>query len=199
MAEGNIIKVRGVEVDPPEEVVKGLEEFKPKEEILSAEEWVDKWERHAKAAKEDYKKGVRRPKRDPIKAAAAANDKYKQRLMEALEEDRWLKKMQKLNFEDWALGILLTGEGRYADGITKRRIRAEGAYKELRDLVNLLFKTIQQMPEETPEQRAAKMLAARQGMLIIGSYRKGVLTLEEARSKIEKLKGMTVTVSVPGR
>ena len=192
--KGAVIKIRGVEVDPPEEVVKGLEEFKPGTRVISAEEWADRWHRHAKAAAKDYAEGVKRPKRDPIKAAREAADKWKDKMKKVIDEGIWEKKMEKLDFKDWALGVLLTGITRYGEGVEKRKIKAEAVYKEIRDLVEYLAKTLDEMPVGTPEEREAKMVAAKRGMEIIGAYRKGILTLEEARSKISALKGLKITV-----
>jgi len=198
MAEENkgvVIKAYGQEVDPDPEVVKGLEEFKVGEEVISAEEWVDRWYRHAKNAVKDYESGVKRPRKNPPKAAAESREKWKNKMKEVIEKDIWGKKMEKVTFEDWALGCLLKGIPRYGDGIEKGKIKAEARYKELRDLVLALKRALDKMPEGTPEERAAKMLAAREGMRLIGLYRKGVITKEELMSEFEKLTKMRVTIT----
>jgi uncharacterized protein YifE (UPF0438 family) len=146
----------------------------PGARVKSAQDWADKMIRRAGEAADDWEKGVLSPRKHPIEAAIAANGKRKQRLMEAEREERWLKAMQRVDVDAMYHTIELVGKQAYSAGLAAREEKIRGKIGKLQPLVEALAKTIDAMPQDTDQQREARMLAARRGMIEIGKRLKGI-------------------------
>jgi len=143
--------------------------------VISATDWVDDMITGVRAKREKWKKRSLAPKKDPIKAAIAANPKRIDRLMKSIEEKWWEKKMGRLTIDDYFTGVEATEPGDYVKGVERKRTKIEKRISALQPLVEALAKSIDAMPQETDEQREARMLAARKGMIEIGKKLKGVI------------------------
>lgn len=142
--------------------------------VKSAKDWSEKQIKNAKAAGTNWKKAVLSPRKNPVEAAIAANEKRKQKLAKAEEEERWLKSMKKVNVDEMYKTIELAGAEVYTKGIAIREGKITGAIDELQPMVEALAKKLDGMPQDTPEQREAKMIAAKRGMEEIGKARRGI-------------------------
>jgi len=164
--------------DPPEEVAVG-----PR--LLTPEEWEKDWAEGITAMAERWKRRVSRPKKDPIKAGIAAEDKYADRLREAIAEKRRAKKLEKVGFEGWAEMVAATEAREFSEGALKRRPKFRKITDALQALRLYMVSKLDAMPTATDAQRERKLLAARKCQLIIGRFAKGVITDAEARREID--------------
>jgi len=144
--------------------------------VLNVTDWVDRQQRKASAAGDDWASRALTPRKDPIDAARKADKKRKSRLEEAEKKGKWLAKMGKLSFDDYASGVQAVGASGYTDGVTRKKAKVTKAVTALQPLVEGLAKSIDAMPQDTDTQREDRMKAARRGMISIGDKLAGVTT-----------------------
>ena len=135
--------------------------------VVSADDWVKDMTESAKAKAKKWLERSLKPKKDPKARAKAAATKWKNKMMEAIEQGFW---DDGIDAYDEALRmetITDVGETGYRTGIDSHKKKANAKIKKLQPLVIALADTIDKMPIDTAEQRAAKMVAARDGMLEI--------------------------------
>ncbi|MBA7553887.1 hypothetical protein ES705_46491 [subsurface metagenome] len=60
---------------------------------------------------------------------------------------------------------MAVGESGYREGIIRKKGKVKAKIAKLQPMVAALADTLDKMPIDTPEQRGAKMIAARDGML----------------------------------
>lgn len=142
--------------------------------VIDPEEWAEKQTRNAAAAAGDWLKNVKRPRRDPIKAAIAAAPKRKEKLLKSLEEGKWEKAMAKVDEDQMFAVIDAVGAEGYRRGVTARKGKVLARAKELQPMVIALKNEIAAMPDVTDADREARLLAARRGMILIGKKRRGI-------------------------
>jgi hypothetical protein len=142
--------------------------------VKSAQDWASKQIANTKAGSSNWLKGVLSPKRNPIEAAIAANAKRKQKLAEAETQERWLKSMKTVDVNQMYATIEKGGASAFETGISKREGKITAAIVQLQPMVQALAESLDKMPQDTPEQREAKMIAAKRGMEQIGRARRGI-------------------------
>lgn len=86
-------------------------------EIKSLTAIKDKWTRVTPGRTEDYKIGIRNPKRDWETEAAAAEDTYKQGVDAAHAKGMFKKGVEKAGTKKWQDHSLEKGPGRFAEGV----------------------------------------------------------------------------------
>jgi len=91
-----------------------------------------------------------------------------------LEEGRWEKGIERYDLDIRQKVIEATGEDGFKKGIDRKKIKANAKIKELQPLVLAMAEEMDKMPVTTDEEREAKMLAARRGMIEIGRKMKGL-------------------------
>jgi len=141
--------------------------------VIPPDEWAAKQTSRATAAAADWEKNVSRPRKNPIEAAIAADAKRKDRLTEAEKQDKWKKKMAKVNLDEMYQTIKNVGASGYSAGISARAHKVERVAKELQPMVAALAASIDSMPQATDTDREKRLLAARRGMIEIGKKRTG--------------------------
>jgi len=142
--------------------------------VPPAEEWVDDMTTSAKAKSGKWLRRSLKPRKNPKERALVATGKYKEKLTKALEEGRWEKGIERYDLDIRQKVIEATGEDGFKKGIDRKKIKANAKIKELQPLVLAMAEEMDKMPVDTDEQREAKMLAARRGMIEIGRKMKGL-------------------------
>jgi len=142
--------------------------------VLGADVWFKRYIKSATDAAGDWEERTLTPRKDPITAAIAANEHRKDRLAQSEKDEKWLKTMQKRNFNDVAEGVQAVKAEGYSSGVTAKKAKAERRIKELQPLVETLAKTLDGLSTDTKKDRGEKMLAARDGMLTIGDKMRGI-------------------------
>ena len=142
--------------------------------VISAEDWANKQVTNASNAASDWLKNVKRPRREPIKAALAASAKREQKVRESLEQKKWDKAMAKVDEAQMYRTIDAGGAEVYRKGVEIRKEKVKARAAELQPMITALKLEIEAMPDVTDSDRAARLLAARAGMIAIGKKRRGI-------------------------
>ncbi len=128
----------------------------------------------AAAAGEKWLQKVTHPKKNPIEAAKAAKGKWKNKMQDAIAKDSFAKGLDKVDEDEMYQTIRDGGAAPFTSGVTRRSAKVLRVMTELRPYQLALAETLDKMPIDTPEQREAKMIAAKRGMEEIGKKRKGI-------------------------
>ena len=97
--------------------------------ILKPEDWISRQISTLKAVGEtNYGTGIASPRKDPIAAGIAAEDRYAAQTRKAIDEGRRARALQATNIDEWYTYSANIGKGRLVEGVTKRE-------KEVRDFV----------------------------------------------------------------
>lgn len=142
--------------------------------VIPPERWKDKLIKRATAAASDWIEGIKSPSRDPVKAAIEADAKWKDRVMQAIKEDRRKKALEKVSHADIVAVVEKLGERAFVDGITAREAKIAKRIAELQPLVQAVSDAIQSMPDATDADREKRLLMARRLMIEVGKKRRGV-------------------------
>ena len=142
--------------------------------VKSAEERAAKQIKNSKAAGSEWLKNVLRPKKNPIEAAIAANDKRIDNLKRSLDEKKWEKAMAKVDTKAMADTIEKGGADAYVKGIEKRTMKIETAQKELQPFLEAHVEEMDKLPVGTESEREEKMILNMRGMKAIGKARLGI-------------------------
>jgi len=156
---------------------------------VSVEEWVEEWERGATAKAAKWKRRAKKAAGIALKNAIAAEDVWAEKMRRAIDERRRAKALEKVSPSELAAAIDAVSEGEFAGAIRRRRAKYEKRIREIHELVMYIKRRIAMMPKDSPEARENRMLAAKRCMEVVGAFRKGVLTLEEARARIDEITG----------
>jgi hypothetical protein len=142
--------------------------------VISPEKWTEKLIKRATAAADDWLAGIKNPSRDPVKAAIEADDKWKDKIQQAIKEDRRKKALEKVSHADIVATVDKLGTRVFTDGIAARENKIVKVVKELQPLVQAVSDTIQSMPDKTDADREKRLLMARRLMIEVGKKRRGI-------------------------
>lgn len=135
--------------------------------VVDAASWTEDMTTAAKNKSAKWLANSLKPKKDPKEKALKAKKKYENNMRAALEEKRWDAGINAYDEGVRQETIAAVGEAGYRSGIDTKTAKIKHKIAKLQPLVAALTDTIDKMPVDTPEQRAAKMVAARDGMLTI--------------------------------
>ena len=142
--------------------------------VISAEEWAKRQLEGAAQAGDRWLYGVLHPKRNPVKAAISANQKRKDRLAKAEQEEKWLRSMERVDTDEMYKTVEAVGPSGYTAGVANRKGKIIKKVAELQPMVEALATRLDDMPQDTDAQREAKMIASKRGMQEIGRRRRGI-------------------------
>lgn len=135
--------------------------------VADAATWAEDMATAAKNKSAKWLANSLKPKKDPKERAKKAAKKYDSNMRKALDEKRWDDGIEAYDETLRMETIAAVGETGYSAGITSHAAKAKAKIAKLQPLVAALTVTLDAMPVDTPEQRAAKMVAARDGMLAV--------------------------------
>lgn len=135
--------------------------------VVDAEAWAEDMTTAAKNKSAKWLKNALKPKKDPKEKARKASKKFESNTRAALEEKRWDAGIEAYDEDLRQKTIEAVGESGYRSGIDTKVLKVKAKIAKLQPLVAALTDTLDAMPVDTPEQRAAKMVAARDGMLTV--------------------------------
>ena len=126
---------------------------------VTPEEFADLWAARLGAAVERIRSGVERVREAPGAKAAAAADRFRARILEAIDSGRWQAEVSKVSLEDWKTAMLEKGVGRIAAG-------ANAAKPEMTEFARALFahieagqRELERMPRVTLEDSINRVTA----------------------------------------
>lgn len=137
--------------------------------VMAASEWAEDMAAGATAKSKKWLDHSLRPKKDPKERALKAAKKYENNMRSALDERRWDEGIKGYDEALREATIAAVGESGYRGGIAAKKAKITARVAKLQPLVAALATTLDAMPVDTPEQRAAKMIAARDGMIKVGA------------------------------
>jgi hypothetical protein len=120
-----------------------------------------------------YVEGMRNPRRDPVQAAVRAAGKYKQRVIEAANEGRYEAGVRQQNYAEGVEAATSDGGNAYVSGATRRAAKVGRAMSRLAPLLGGVSQAVQAMPQDTDQQREARLVAARRAMIAVGKQYRG--------------------------
>lgn len=135
--------------------------------VATAEAWAEDMQTAAKNKSAKWLRNTLKPKKDPKEKALKAAKKYDNNMRSALDEKRWDDGIAAYDEDLRQKTIEAVGESGYRTGIEHKSDKIVAKIAKLQPLVAALTDTIDKMPVDTPEQRAAKMIAARDGMIAV--------------------------------
>ncbi|MBA7518421.1 hypothetical protein ES705_10491 [subsurface metagenome] len=135
--------------------------------VVTADKWAEDMATAAKNKAAKWLENSLKPKKDPKERAKKASKKYDNNMRAALDEKRWDDGIDAYDEGVRQATIAAVGESGYRSGIDTHAAKAKHKITKLQPLVAALTVTLDAMDVDTPEQRAAKMVAARDGMLAI--------------------------------
>jgi len=141
--------------------------------VADAATWAEDMQTAAKNKSAKWLKNSLAPKKSPKERAKKAAKKYDNNMRAALEEKRWDAGIDAYDEDLRMQTIAAVGESGFRAGLDAKKLKIVAKIEKLQPLVAALADTLDKMPVDTPEQRAAKMIAARDGMIAIkGQMRK---------------------------
>ena len=144
--------------------------------VISPDKWKDRLIKRATSAADDWLEGIKNPSRDPIKASIEADSKWKDRIQQAIREDRRKKALEKVSWSEAVSVAEKVGASGFAAGISAREAKIAKRIAELQPLVQAVSDAIQAMPDATDADREKRLVMARRLMIEVGKKRRGVTT-----------------------
>jgi len=133
--------------------------------VLDPKDWVDKQiDTMIAVGRENYVRGVKHPKKDPIKAGIAAQPKYEAKMKDPKVLARRKTQLQKTNMDEWVQMAETLGADKIVDGVVKRRYKIERWVARYQPMLKAHLAAIDAMPDVTEADREAKMLANKRGL-----------------------------------
>ena len=120
-----------------------------------------------------YVEGMQNPRRHPVEAAKRAKGKWAQRTQEAITNNSYEKGVGRQNYAEAVEIATRDGGSAYVSGAQARAGKIGRAFTRLAPLQGALSQNIQNMPQDTEQQREARLIAARKGMIAIGKQMRG--------------------------
>ena len=135
--------------------------------VADAETWAEDMQTAAKNKSAKWLKNSLAPKKSPKARAKLAAKKYDNNMRAALDEKRWDKGIDTYDEDLRMQTIAAVGEAGFRSGLDAKKLKIVAKIAKLQPLVAALADTLDKLPIDTSEQRAAKMIAARDGMITI--------------------------------
>ncbi len=133
--------------------------------ILPPEEWRKRQIETLKAVgQRNYTQGIERPKKDPIEAGIAAEEKWAERIKEAIDEERRKKALQATNMNEWYSVAKDLGAGRLVEGVTKREFKVDRFVRAWQPILMDHVSKIDAMPAVTDSDMESRMLENLRGL-----------------------------------
>lgn len=166
-----VADLRAHGIDP---VAEGVVPHNPvTKKVKSADRWAKQQVESAMAASGKWLDGVRNPSRSPIAAGIDADDKWKDKMKEAISQDRRKKGLMKTSDAEIVAVAEKLGSGVYSAGIEARTAKVSKVVNELQPLAQSVSDAIQGMSDKGDADREKRLLTARKLMIEVGKKRRG--------------------------
>lgn len=133
--------------------------------VLDPKDWVDKQiDTMVAVGRDNYLRGVRHPKKDPIKAGIAAQPKYEAKMKDPKVLARRKSQLEKTNIDEWTAMAETLGADKIVDGVVKRRHKVERFVAKFQPMLKSHLATIDALADVTDADRETKMLENVRGL-----------------------------------
>ena len=131
---------------------------------LTPEQFREKHARRLKGAIEDMRRGIEQVNEAPGVKAAEAVDKMRARLLQAIDDGKWSRKVSAVSLNEWKQAMLNKGLGRIAAGIDGSADKVEKFAAQLLSYQDNLKAKLEGMPDLTLEDSIQRMITWIRGM-----------------------------------
>lgn len=104
-------------------------------DIKSTAAIASKWARVTPQRSEDYRQGVMNPRVSWSSATAAASDRYKAGIQEAIQQDRFAKGVKAAGDTRWQERAVNIGPQRFSEGVATSESRYEAGFAPYADVI----------------------------------------------------------------
>lgn len=133
--------------------------------LLPPSDWVEKQLGTLKAVgRQNYEKRIAIPKKSPIAAGIAAEDRYADEMRKVLEERRREKGLRASSDDEWYKYAKEIGAGRLVDGVVKRKPEVDKFVNAWQPILADHLSKVDPMPTTTFEDRIQKAVANMRGL-----------------------------------
>ncbi len=133
--------------------------------ILPPDEWKKRQLDTLRAVGQtNYSQGINRPKKDPIEAGIAAEEKWAARIREAIDEGRRKKALAATNMQEWFNYASQIGAGRLVEGVVKREAKVDKFVRAWQPILSDHVAKIDALPAVTDSDMENRMLENLRGL-----------------------------------
>ena len=133
--------------------------------VLSPAEWKDRQINALKASGEaNYKVGIAKPRKDPIEAGIAAEEKYANAMKEVLENESRKHGLEGTSMAEWYKYASEIGASRLVPGVVKREAKVEKFVRTFQPMLVEHLSHIDALDDATDSDREQKMLENLRGL-----------------------------------
>ncbi len=133
--------------------------------VISPEAWRERQIKTLQAVGEiNYKVGIAKPRKDPIEAGIAAEEKYAANTKKAIDEGRRAAALGKTSMAEWYKYSSDIGAGRLVDGVVKRVAKVDRFIREFQPMLVGHLASIDVLPDVTDSDREQRMLENLRGL-----------------------------------
>ena len=140
--------------------------FKGVKRLLDPADWIERQIHNLESVGEtNYRVGIASPKKDPIKAGIAAEDRYANEMRKVIAEKRRQKALGFVTVDEWFNYASIIGAPRLVPGVTQRRKEVEKFVNGWHPILLAHVKELDALPTATLEQRIDKMVKNVRGLV----------------------------------
>lgn len=127
--------------------------------LATPQQWVEKQINNLVAVGEtNYRAGITHPRKDPIQAGIAAQDKYVAKMRDPAVLARRETALRKTNIDEWVSMAERVGAQRLVEGVVARRFKVERAVEVRHRVATEIVARIDAMPDVTDSDRERRMI-----------------------------------------
>jgi hypothetical protein len=141
--------------------------------VIDAAAWANKMVSRATNAGADWLAGVKAPRRNPLQAALAANQKRINAIQKSITDKTWEGAMKNVDESQMYAVIDAQGSSAFINGISTRKAKIAAKIAKLQPLISAVVTTIQNMPDATEADRVNRMTTNLTLMKKVGQQMKG--------------------------
>lgn len=144
-----------------------------KRKVKSASDWAAEQISGTKAGADDWLKNLQNPSRDPVQAAIDAEDKWQDRLKQAIADGSRVAGLRKTSLAEISEVARNVGTGALTTGVDARKSKIGRVVNELQPLAQAVSDALQALPDKTDSDREKRLTSARKLMIGVGKTRAG--------------------------
>ena len=118
---------------------------------VNPSEFAEKWSANLRNSIEYIRRGVEKVTVAPSEQAIKAKDKFKAKLIEAIDKGKWESGLKTYTLDQWKKDMTEKGLARIADGADKAKPKVESFASQLLPYIDRGLAEIQKLPSVTLE------------------------------------------------